>query len=590
MAGAFFYLTFCSLRNRMRVRIRRLREPRYLIGLVAGSLYLYTFVLRNAFKPVRAGRLSGALIPMLTPYAGQVQALGSVVLFVLAALAWLWPGSRPALLFTRAEVQFLFQAPLTRRQLVHYKLVRSQIGTVFGSAIATLFLRPGSLAAGWTFMVGLWLIFSVIGLHATGISLSRQSVTKLGVMGLAKQWLPFAALIASIGILAWTVALDWPQLSSMTRPREVVDHLQRLTTTGPAGIVLWPFRALVRVPLSPTREAFWSALPWGLLILGANYLWVIQADAAFEEAAAERAERVARRVADVRAGKFSTPTVKVKAKATASATPFRLSLTGRPETAILWKNLIMVGRYLSLKTLFRFVPVLIMLGIFASGPGRKEGLMTVIAAACLVCLFVTVVLGPQMARNDLRQDLASLAVLKTWPMSGATLLRGELLAPVVVLTAIAWTFAIAGAILSGSLQLDGAAAVAVALNKVSYTIAAMLVAPGIILAQLVVQNGMAVTFPAWVMVGASRSRGVEVMGQRILMMAGNIITLLLSLLPGAIIAGGIGLLIYATTGVVLVVVPALILAIFMLAECWLAVELLGRVLDRTDVSALEATE
>jgi GntR family transcriptional regulator len=36
----------------------------------------------------------------------------------------------------------------------------------------------------------------------------------------------------------------------------------------------------------------------------------------------------------------------------------RLSLAGRPEMAILWKNLIMLGRYASLKTMMRFLPLL----------------------------------------------------------------------------------------------------------------------------------------------------------------------------------------------------------------------------------------
>jgi hypothetical protein len=245
---------------------------------------------------------------------------------------------------------------------------------------------------------------------------------------------------------------------------------------------------------------------------------------------------------------------------------------------------------LSLRTLIRFIPAFVVLGVLARGPGSNEGVLAVVAVVCLVFVIVTVILGPQMARNDLRQDLASLAVLKTWPITGATLLRGELLAPAVVLTVIAWTLVIAGTMLTGSLRLDGATAATVALNRLSYAIAAMLVSPGLILSQLVVQNGIAVMFPAWVSIGASRSRGVEVMGQRLLMMAGNLITLLLSLLPGLIVGGGLAVLVYATTGVVLVVLPALIVAAFMLAECWLAVAALGRVLDRTDVSALEASE
>ena len=40
--------------------------------------------------------------------------------------------------FSRAEVQFFFQAPISRRQLLHYKLLRSQLALIFGTAFATI--------------------------------------------------------------------------------------------------------------------------------------------------------------------------------------------------------------------------------------------------------------------------------------------------------------------------------------------------------------------------------------------------------------------------------------------------------------------
>ena len=201
------------------------------------------------------------------------------------------------------------------------------------------------------------------------------------------------------------------------------------------------------------------------------------------------------------------------------------------------------------------MPVLIFFGVFAKEGGSKAGLLPIIAVTCFFAIFITLLLGPQMARNDLRQDLASLAVLKTWPMTGATLVRGELLAPAVVLTCIAWTLIAAGAALSTSLQIDDGTALLFAMHRVGYAIAAAVVVPGIIMAQLVVvqENGLAIMFPAWVTIGTSRARGVEATGQRMLMMAGNILTLVIAILPGAIVGGGVALIIYFATGVVTVV-------------------------------------
>ena len=66
-------------------------------------------------------------------------------------------------------------------------------------------------------------------------------------------------------------------------------------------------------------------------------------------------------------------------------------------------------------------------------------------------------------------------------------------------------------------------------------------------------------------------------------------TLLVSLLPGVAAAAAFAFVVYLLAGAVLVVVRddrALVVA----GECWVAIEGLGRMLDRTDPSAVEAAE
>ena len=46
-----------------------------------------------------------------------------------------------------------------------------------------------------------------------------------------------------------------------------------------------------------------------------------------------------------------------------------------------------------------------------------------------------ILFGPQMVTGDLRRDLAHMAVIKTWPVRGAALVRGEVAAPAAVLSA-----------------------------------------------------------------------------------------------------------------------------------------------------------
>ena len=47
VAGAFFYLQITSLYNNLRRRLLRLRQPKYLLGALAGAAYMYAFVFRH---------------------------------------------------------------------------------------------------------------------------------------------------------------------------------------------------------------------------------------------------------------------------------------------------------------------------------------------------------------------------------------------------------------------------------------------------------------------------------------------------------------------------------------------------------------
>lgn len=575
MTGAFLYLTWTSIANRLRVRVRRLREPRYAIGLAAGVLYFYGVIFRPGSSP--DGKRAFVGLSTLATIAGPLLAAASVILFVVVALAWILPSNTKIIAFSKAEVQMLFPAPLTRRQLLHYKLIRSQVGSLIGSALLALFLRPHSLAVAWMFLTGIWLAFGILNLHFTGLALTRQSLAEHGTSGWRRHWLPVALIVAAAAAIVLAIVRDWPTVVSMQHPKDVAFELTRVLTSGSAGWALWPTRALVRLPLSATVADYGRALPAVLGLFALNYVWVMRTDTSFEEAAAERSERVVR-------GRVSS-----KARVTSISTPFKLAAQGRVETAILWKNLILVGRYASLRTLWRVLPAGIAIAVAAS-TSKSAGVISVLSIFALIIVVMTVMVGPQIARNDLRQDLVHLATLKTWPVSSAALIRGELLAPAAILTAFAWTFILASMFLIPNIPHTSAKFALFVVNRVSYGLAALLIAPALILVQLLVQNAMAILFPAWVVVGATRSRGVDVMGQRLVMQAGIWLTLLLAVVPAALVAGVVAAGVYWATGVLPVVLAAAVGAAVIFSECLLATEALGRALDRADVGSIEPTE
>lgn len=558
------YLALCSMRNRARVRLRRLREPRYLIGSVVGVAYLSFLVLGRT-----EGNRSPGPLRMISRGRATVQVGATLMLFTAAMLAWVWPRSRRgSLAFSRAEVQHLFTAPIPRRRLLRYRVLRSQVGVLVGSAITTFFFRPAGLIEGLIAFSGVAILMATTNVHLTGVALSRAGHG-------ARLWVPRAVAAAAFTIVGATLVMHWTDLTAAAAGGgSVTSELERLATTGAAGIVLWPFHAIARLPLAESPRAFLTALPSALVVLALNYLWVLRTDVPFEEASAELSERL---------GELRRRGAQVLRQPRASArTPFPLASHGRPEMAILWKNLIGMSRMLSWTMLIRVAPLVALVAL-AVARGRNST-ANVLTVACLIVAGFAALLGPQITRSDLRQDLTALAVLKTWPVRGAALVRGEVLAPGIVLIVLTSLALIAAAVLS-----TGTSFAAGLPYRWSWLGAALLVAPGIVLGQLLVHNGLAVTFPSWVAIGPPRG-GVDVIGQRMLVMIAVMLGLVLAVLPAMVVAAvGTGIL-YAITGSIWPIVPGALAGATLLGEVFAGSEIIGAILDRTDIAAIDAPE
>jgi hypothetical protein len=136
MVSASLYILVRSTRNRIAMRLRRLREPRYLFGAVIGAAYLY-FAL---FRPRRLARRRGgrgapipdAVGPLLSRFGAS---LGGAAVLLMAGLVWIFPGTSSLLNFTEAETDFLFPAPVSRRQLLIHRMIRSQFGLLFAAMV-----------------------------------------------------------------------------------------------------------------------------------------------------------------------------------------------------------------------------------------------------------------------------------------------------------------------------------------------------------------------------------------------------------------------------------------------------------------------
>src|SRR5262249_15472312 len=141
--------------------------------------------------------------------------LAAAVLLLLLALNWVVPRSRAGLTFSEAEIAFLFPAPISRRSLIHYKLLGSLLALLLTSLIMTLVSARWSLLGpnAWTRALGWWLVLATMSLHTTASSFVITRWLDRGVASLPRILSALGVLVLVIGgSLVWTwVALPAPE-------------------------------------------------------------------------------------------------------------------------------------------------------------------------------------------------------------------------------------------------------------------------------------------------------------------------------------------------------------------------------------------
>ena len=556
---ALLYLRLMTVRNIALSRLRRLKQPKYLIGFIAGAAYLWFIFLRRLGpgSPGSGPALAGIF------HEGFVEFFAAAILSIFVLCIWVFPGEQPGLPFSEPEVAFLFAAPLSRQQLIHYKLLDGLVTSLLSALFFTVMstgLRHGWVGAFRHF--GAWWILNAnLTLHQSVASFSISRLSALGLGSRMRRVLLLAGGAALvIGLLIFSFYADAQQLK----------------------FLLWPARLIVRPFLAPDVFTYALAMvpPLGLLVL--QYFYVHRMESPFEEASIVRAQKTADTIARVRAGK----SVRLgSGPAKARREPFRLGPRLPPEFALLWKNLMAAPSYLNRKV-FVGAAVVIYVGVrwLQSQPGLGSNFALAFGVVALVLLGYLLVFGPQLARNDLRGDLLHADMLKAWPLPGWRVVLGSVLAPTMLLASIAWLLVFAAALafypghgkvlwLTPQLRVAGVVAITVIL-------------PALCALQLLVPNAATMLFPAWAPTGRPATGGMDVMGQRMIFFIGQFLCLLLVLMPAIFTAWFTWFItqwvIGSAAAVLLAVVPVLgILAL----ELWLGVHWIGLRFEVLDISA-----
>ncbi len=570
-ASALTYLWLTSARNRVLAQKAQLRQPRYVVAMLLGGLYLW-FVVQANGNPE-----SSPFTQINTNGAGET--VVAAVLLLLSARWWLSKPDRTALAFTPAEVHLLFPAPISRRELVQSKLVRGQLAILLNVLIWVVLLRgSGASIEGWQRGIALWILFSTFTLHRLAAALVRLSAAQNSRAGRKRAAVPVLVFVAMFGTIA---ALLWQARPAITSSwvygfGTVLGTVHDALQHPAARIVLAPVQALVAPVFATSGTAWLWSLGPALLVLLLHFMWVVRTDAAFEEAALEASQERAKAIASLSGKQLSAK----RSKGGSVARILPIPRFGHPAIMIAWKNhaaALRGGGWLRQLAIFIVVFAGSLLALQASVGMPFEAVLSI----TVIWGFMLLLLGPVWTRFDLRLDLRDLGTIRTLPLSGRSIVSAEIVGvsilhsiTIFALLMVPVVFAIFDeSTRSSALDLLGApwpAAVTV-----------LLLVPMFNLLTFTVQNGLALLYPAWVQLGTDR-RGFEAMGQTMLTFGITLLVAAVALVFPVLIGlamAFIGRMWWGPWSVPVATAIALAIVLAELIPIWMA---LGSVFEKTE--------
>ena len=588
---ALWYLYSRSWWNRLAQQIRRLKQPRYIVGALAMLAYLGSLLFSQST------RLSVTADPTLV----DIRQLLSIVGLTLALGAWwLAAPSDNALAFSPAEVYFLFPAPVKRRTLVQARLFSVQAVLLVQVVMWTVLLRrssgdlPSILRA-----VGLWVLFTTVSLHRLGATLARTHAPDVPrrkpiAKTIAVLFLG-ALLIAAARAMPSALAIWRTMVSVAGDGRSVVDRLlagrlavQAVLNEPIVHALTWPIRAATGPAFSHSPMAWVLAMPGALLVLGLHYVWILRDPQPFEELAVGSSARFADRVARMRRGS-STPILR------SSRLKWELALQGHPAFAIAWKNITAAIRTFRPRSLMLAI---IIIAVIAIVSGRSDGsidlevspMRSAVVTTFLSVFVAAVLTAPAWFRLDLRHDLAHLAFLKTVPLPAHTIIATEIITAAAITTVgMALLFSLPAFFLLQSVGGPlGTVGLAGALTGGTIALG------GVNLLHITLYNAVALWLPAWVPLnqGGASTGGASVVGQVYITLIGILTSL--ALLLAAPVAAGWGLYLWLVPShipLAAVLALGLFVSLTIVALEWLGLaRLLGRALDRLEPADIPSSQ
>lgn len=472
--------------------------------------------------------------------------------FVLTLLSLSSAFSHRGLFLPAEEIQRLFAAPVSRRDLVRYRLLGSMGRGLFGAVIVGLVVMRRMPDPRFAFLGCMCAMLTLPVLNQLAAILSggleRRWTQRLG--RLRAPLLLLAVVAITLLVVGTSRSGDAVARLAGLQPREILDSRLLATVTA-------PFEPWARMVTASTAASF---LPWllsGLALLLVLFELTVRLPIDFRELSLETSASVAARVRRVRRG-GGVAAGKASKTLAALSVPW---LFGRsPTGALAWRKSAAILRKAK-GTLW--VSVLVLFFLTMIGRGSVD-------AVPLIAVLGTFYLASGL-RFDFRDDLDRMEVIKAWPVSPSRTFAATLVPEVLLVAALVMTALTVHALAVGSL------------SRIFWAVLAL--QPPFVFAWVAVDNAVFLFAPVRFVPGQEGALQNAGRGMFLLFLRGVVLLLI------SVVSGGPALLFSFLTERYLgwpssvTFVPAVVLAGALLFACDLALVLIGgSLLRRFDVA------
>ena len=475
---SLWILSWLLFRARFRKTVRGLRGGGKALLNVLGALFLIGYFVFVA--------LANGSAPAASPE--DTRRGGTALLLFFLVLNFFSTGRDKAVYFSRPEVDFLFPAPFSQRQLLIFKIFRSVSSSFLSALFLAFLLRRGraSYLASWLglslafiFIQNITLlsalIFHIIGERLYNRSRKISAGVLVAVVAIA---LGRAAGVDrgeanprddSAGTIERKIGdFDYPEGRAIENPRPGPGFFARAIDSPPARIALWPLRVFVE---AYTAERLWPDLAlWGGLAAAINLaltgvILAIDPRHFDLEYSAAASERISDRIERIRRGGLgSSATIQRKDSSRAPRLVAPMPPYLRGAGPIIWRQSTAALRGMG-RLMFLVLVVALAFGssFWAASEGPSGGIEAdpeTRDRAASALISVVAFSGLILSRSftfDFRGDFDRIPQLKALPIGDFWLVVGELFTPIALLTVLQ---AVALALIAATTRPTGIAAAA----------------------------------------------------------------------------------------------------------------------------------